>query len=220
MYCGNKDASKGGNHGKGQKLEVNGARKSPRLDHVSCNRRVQAPSDQNDPFCVGGGGRTPGSGPSPQAFPCLSSCRRTCLLFLYIKPPDLAPHLFSSSLTIHNIVMLATSTMMLESSSSRADPANPRRHSFSSFVRNLMLLISPSSSADDDSDSTTTASDRCGDCAADQDAKKNSQFLEMYFSFPALEDPDTEANSCAADHHIHNSSTGASFIVPTGRVLC
>ncbi|KAI8150136.1 hypothetical protein BJV82DRAFT_662227 [Fennellomyces sp. T-0311] len=116
--------------------------------------------------------------------------------------------------------MLATSTMMLESSSSRADPANPRRHSFSSFVRNLMLLISPSSSTDDDGDSTTTVSDRCNERVSDQESKKSSQFLEMYFSFPALEEPDTEANSCAADHHIHNSSTGASFIVPTSRVLC
>ncbi|KAI9495327.1 hypothetical protein BDB00DRAFT_870476 [Zychaea mexicana] len=152
--------------------------------------------------------------------------------------------------------MLATSTMMLESttttttttttsslssssSSSRADAAHPRRHSFSSFVRNLMLLISPSVSNDDDddddsdsdSDSTTTVSNyhTCGyDAHATGEAsKKNSLFLEMYFSFPALEDTDAESNLCAADaHHIHNNnnnntrSTGASFIVPTSRVLC
>ncbi|KAG2228075.1 hypothetical protein INT45_009121 [Circinella minor] len=114
--------------------------------------------------------------------------------------------------------MLATSTMMLESSSSRADATNPRRHSFSSFVRNIMLLISPSSS-NDDGESTTTVNERSDD-HTDED-KKNSQFLEMYFSFPALEDPDSETNSCAAEHHIHaNSNTSNSFIVPTSQVLC
>ncbi|KAI9314438.1 hypothetical protein BX666DRAFT_1966568 [Dichotomocladium elegans] len=89
---------------------------------------------------------------------------------------------------------------------------NARRNSFSSFVRTLFLLVSPSSTHDDDG----AADQKPQDCA--ESKHSNSIFMEMYFSFPALEDPESETSSinCAAEQR-----NGASFLVESSnRILC
>lgn len=64
---------------------------------------------------------------------------------------------------------------------------NTRRNSFSSFVKNLILLVSPSSNDTQDlhleRKSTTTSTE-------------SSPFQDMYFSFPAFEEPCEDSN-CA-----------------------
>ncbi|KAI8048210.1 hypothetical protein BDF21DRAFT_433569 [Thamnidium elegans] len=62
---------------------------------------------------------------------------------------------------------------------------NTRRNSFSSFVKNLILLVSPSSNDTQDLNlerkSTTTSTE-------------SSPFQDMYFSFPAFEESCEDSN--------------------------
>ncbi|KAG2211222.1 hypothetical protein INT47_006342 [Mucor saturninus] len=73
---------------------------------------------------------------------------------------------------------------------------NTRRNSFSSFVKNLILLVSPSQHQANDEDElslerTTTS--------------ESSPFQDMYFSFPAFEETYEDSN-CAHSTFISPSS--------------
>lgn len=70
---------------------------------------------------------------------------------------------------------------------------NTRRNSFSSFVKNLILLVSPSSPANDDLSLERTAT------------SESSPFQDMYFSFPAFEETYEDSN-CAHPSFISQSS--------------
>ncbi|KAL1932662.1 hypothetical protein VTP01DRAFT_8340 [Rhizomucor pusillus] len=117
--------------------------------------------------------------------------------------------------------MLATSSVMIES---RADSSNARRHSFSSFMRHLLFLMSPSSSnghndAASSSSSSSSSSNSSPNGPSDKSKTDNSLFLEMYFSFPALEDPESETNSinhCAVEQRASSSN----FMYGSNTVLC
>ena len=55
-----------------------------------------------------------------------------------------------------------------------------RRNSFSSFVKNLILLVSPTSNGSED--------DLNLERKASTTSSENSPFQDMYFSFPAFEE--------------------------------
>ncbi|KAJ8661699.1 hypothetical protein O0I10_002506 [Lichtheimia ornata] len=122
--------------------------------------------------------------------------------------------------------MLVMSSMMLDNQQqqqhhhqqSHSRDQHPRRNSFSSFVRTLLLFVSPSGNHDDETSSTSSIQqDMPDECKKDSN-HNDSLFMEMYVSFPALEDQDvSENNSCAAEQRNGTSS----FIVgSSNRVLC
>ncbi|CDH56652.1 predicted protein [Lichtheimia corymbifera JMRC:FSU:9682] len=120
--------------------------------------------------------------------------------------------------------MLVMSSMMLDNQQqqhhqqSHSRDQHPRRNSFSSFVRTLLLFVSPSANHDDETSSTSSIQqDMPDECKKDSN-HNDSLFMEMYVSFPALEDQDVaENNSCAAEQRNGTSS----FIVgSSNRVLC
>lgn len=143
---------------------------------------------------------------------------------VYIKPVSssaiLPPLLFYIRFQLYT--MLVMSSMMLDNQQQQhhhqqqSREQHPRRNSFSSFVRTLLLFVSPSANHDDETSSTSSIQQ---DNEYKKDANHNdSLFMEMYVSFPALEDQDvSENNSCAAEQRNGNSS----FIVgSSNRVLC
>lgn len=142
---------------------------------------------------------------------------------VYIKPVSssaiLPPLLFYICFQLYT--MLVMSSMMLDNQQQQhhqqhSRDQHPRRNSFSSFVRTLLLFVSPSANHDDETSSTSSIQQ---DNECKKDANHNdSLFMEMYVSFPALEDQDvSENNSCAAEQRNGNSS----FIVgSSNRVLC
>lgn len=123
------------------------------------------------------------------------------------------PFPLSSTFLFHTstTTMLASSTMMFDA---RPNNNAARRTSFSSFVRHLFLLMTRHHTDDDDDDnkkspsSTTTPSDDELFRIAEEEARKHgSLFLEMYISFPALDDPESETNSI---NHCSSSAAIAS----------
>jgi hypothetical protein len=72
-----------------------------------------------------------------------------------------------------------------------------RRNSFSSFVKNLLLLVSPSNNGNEDLETTSS---------------EHSPFQDMYFSFPAFEEPE-EPSTCGQSHH-------QPYIAKSNRIMC
>ncbi|KAF1796446.1 hypothetical protein V8B55DRAFT_1431886 [Mucor lusitanicus] len=103
--------------------------------------------------------------------------------------------------------LTSTTTSHVEATSSTSSNANSRRNSFSSFVKNLLLLVSstPSSSTANEQDSNEQ----------ETACSEHSEFQNLYFSFPAfIEEPaDESASSCGQSHH-------QSFIAESSRIMC
>lgn len=76
-----------------------------------------------------------------------------------------------------------------------------RRNSFSSFVKNLILLVSPSNNNNEDElnlERTTSS--------------ENSPFQDMYFSFPAFEETyedSTTTTNCGHQSYITTQSSNS-----------
>jgi hypothetical protein len=83
---------------------------------------------------------------------------------------------------------------------SNTDNSTARRNSFSTFMKNLLLLVSPSSntnevdSLDLERKSSTASSE-------------NSPFQDLYFSFPAFEEASAEETSCGHQSYMAHSSS-------------
>lgn len=81
---------------------------------------------------------------------------------------------------------------------------NSRRNSFSSFVKNLLLLVSPSNNVNEDDQLERKLS---------ASSSEYSPFQDMYFSFPAFEEPDESSSTCGQSHH-------QPYIAKSNRILC
>jgi hypothetical protein len=77
-----------------------------------------------------------------------------------------------------------------------------RRNSFSSFVKNLLLLVSPSNNVNEDHLERKISTS----------SSEYSPFQDMYFSFPAFEEPE-ESSTCGQSHH-------QPYIAKSNRILC
>jgi hypothetical protein len=82
-----------------------------------------------------------------------------------------------------------------------------RRNSFSSFVKNLILLVSPSNQQEQETAAETKST------------ISNSPFEDLYFSFPAFEESTSEesstSTSCGQTSHLPQS-----YMVESSRILC
>ncbi|KAI9313445.1 hypothetical protein BX666DRAFT_2030237 [Dichotomocladium elegans] len=103
--------------------------------------------------------------------------------------------------------MLAASTVMLVDqrtpSMDGAGTTTARRNSFTSFVRTLLLMVNPpsnGSSAPHGRGAESSSSSPLDNVQEQCVDYKNSLFLEMYYSFPALDETEIEAPSPVVAH--------------------
>lgn len=89
-------------------------------------------------------------------------------------------------------------------SNTAENTTSARRHSFSNFMKNLLLLVSPSNVSNEEDlglkrESSSTSSE-------------NSPFQDLYFSFPAFEEfsngeESSTASSCGHQSYMAQSSS-------------